>query len=397
MGLWHSRGESDSMSRNAGRSGLVVVVLVAVMLVGGAVFAAWLATGSGTGQATAGVAVDLVVSPATPDDLLYPGSSADVGLEITNPNPYPVLVTSIVGDGPITSGVAACDDPGNGAGFADQSGLWDVDAGQTVQIHLPGAASMALTSPEECQGESFSIPVTATGAAGTSGGSTTTTTTSGAATTWYQDADNDLYGDDATTIVQVDQPAGYVADGGDCDDTDSTTYPGAPEVADGVDNDCDGTVDEGIDTDSDGLTDNDENSVYGTDPTNVDTDSDGLSDGEEVAVGIDPLDADTDDDGLSDGDEIGRGTDPTRFDTDSDLLGDGLETGASVGVPSGGSGIYVYSGTDLSVFAADGDAGATVTDPLDDDSDGDGLLDGEEDANGNGMVDSGETDPNVFN
>ena len=396
MGLWQSRRESDSRSRNAGRSVLVVAVLVGVMLVGGAVFAAWLATGSGTGQATAGVAVDLVVSPATPDDLLYPGGSADVGLEITNPNPYPVLVTSIVGDGSITSGVPACDDPGNGVGFADQTGLWDVDAGQTVQIHLSGAASMALTSPEECQGENFSIPVTATGASGTSGGSTTTTTTSGAATTWYQDLDSDLFGNDAVTLVQVDQPVDFVAGGGDCDDTDSTTYPGAPELADGVDNDCDGVVDEDIDTDGDGLTDDAENTVYGTDPTNADTDSDGVSDGDEIDMTIDPRDADSDDDGLSDGAEVGLGTDPALFDTDADGLGDGLETGVSAGVPSGGTGMFGYGGTDLGVFTPDGDAGASTTDPLDADTDGDGRVDGSEDVNGNGVVDGGEFDPNVF-
>src|SRR5687767_13720877 len=33
------------------------------------------------------------------------------------------------------------------------------------------------------------------------------------------------------------------------------------------------------------------------------------------------------------------------------------------------------------------------TDPLDDDTDNDGLLDGTEDASGNGVVDMGETDP----
>jgi hypothetical protein len=166
---------------------------------------------------------------------------------------------------------------------------------------------------------------------------------------------------------------------------------------DGIDNDCDGVIDEDLDTDGDGLTDADENLIYRTNPSNADTDNDGLIDGDEIGMAIDPLDADSDDDGLSDGDEIARGTDPGLFDTDGDGLGDGLETGVSAGVSDGGTGMFTYAGTDLSVFTPDGDAGATTTDALDDDSDGDGLLDGEEDANGNGVVDGMETDPNVFN
>ena len=46
---------------------------------------------------------------------------------------------------------------------------------------------------------------------------------------------------------------GFTLRQGDCDDTDDSIYPGAPDVQDSVDNDCDGTIDEGApDTDDDG-------------------------------------------------------------------------------------------------------------------------------------------------
>ncbi len=62
--------------------------------------------------------------------------------------------------------------------------------------------------------------------------------------TWYEDADGDLYGDLASTDIDCNQPAGFVADDTDCDDAVATTFPGAPEPCDGIDNDCDTAIDE---------------------------------------------------------------------------------------------------------------------------------------------------------
>lgn len=81
------------------------------------------------------------------------------------------------------------------------------------------------------------------------------------------------------------------------------------------------------DYDADGILDGEEVYLYGTDPLNNDTDGDGLLDGDEVYLyGTDPLSADTDGDGLSDTDELFiYGTDPLRWDTDGDGVSDGDE------------------------------------------------------------------------
>jgi hypothetical protein len=66
------------------------------------------------------------------------------------------------------------------------------------------------------------------------------------APTWYADGDSDGYGVSTSTIVACAQPPGYVADGTDCDDTSNTTYPGATELCDGYDNDCNGVEDDTV-------------------------------------------------------------------------------------------------------------------------------------------------------
>jgi hypothetical protein len=61
---------------------------------------------------------------------------------------------------------------------------------------------------------------------------------------YYQDVDKDGYGRDAGSRLSAIPLAGYVLLGGDCHDFDATIYPGAPEVKNGKDDNCNGQVDE---------------------------------------------------------------------------------------------------------------------------------------------------------
>ncbi len=160
------------------------------------------------------------------------------------------------------------------------------------------------------------------------------------------------------------------------------------------------TAPDNPDTDGDGLSDGDEVNKYGTKVKDADSDSDGLSDGDEVKVyGSDPLSADSDSDGLTDGEEVFTyNSDPTNIDSDGDGLTDGDEVLVYLSDPSktdsDGDGlsdsdeVFNYQ-TSPSMFDSDGD-GLTdseevvpgkdgyVTDPVNSDTDGDGLSDSDE-------------------
>ncbi len=144
------------------------------------------------------------------------------------------------------------DDDCDGAAGADEVDadadgfmICDGDCDDADGAVYPGAVEVCNTIDDNCDG----------------------TVDEGVTTTFYADADGDTYGDLNTTIEDCAAPSGYVADSTDCDDADAAVYPGAVEVCNAIDDNCDGNIDEGVlltfYADADGDT-------YGDDATTVD-------------------------------------------------------------------------------------------------------------------------------
>ena len=145
---------------------------LAVLVVGGMVFAAWVVPGTGQGYAKAKQALALTTDDlgATTTDLLYPGATGDVKVKVNNPNPFPVTVTAVDGNGAVDSDKASCTDVGGdltkktGVSFANQTLNSNnvVPANGSVTLTLNNAVSMSNQSVNACQGAVFTIPVSFT-------------------------------------------------------------------------------------------------------------------------------------------------------------------------------------------------------------------------------------------
>lgn len=148
----------------------VGLVLVLSLVAGGAAYASFTAGGSGSGSAPTGTMQPVTVSAFTggdePSTTLVPGGAADVIVRVTNPNPTPVYVYGVAGNGPIAADSlhASCSDTGVTftAPASPLSPAVDVPAASSLLFHLPGAAAMDLSSDSACQGATFEIPVTLT-------------------------------------------------------------------------------------------------------------------------------------------------------------------------------------------------------------------------------------------
>lgn len=212
-------------------------------------------------------------------------------------------------------------------------------------------------------------------------------------------------------------------------DTDGDGLTDREEDADSdciVDGEADETSPDVADTDGDGLSDYIEVEKLKTDPNLSDTDGDGLSDGDEDVnqdgeiddtTETNPLDSDSDNDGLNDAEERALGTYPNDGDSDDDgdsdgdSNGDGVNDDACPMIHSSNGECYYDScspGVPLAfdqdtdgdgIMDDDEDAnwdcerGADETDAGNEDTDGDGISDGIEDYDQDGEYESGEYNP----
>jgi MYXO-CTERM domain-containing protein len=223
------------------------------------------------------------------------------------------------------------------------------------------------------------------------------------------DPQADTDGDGLINLLDPDSDNDGLYDGTElglgCDSpgTDTSKHHCIPDADNGAtktdplkaDSDGGGARDGSEDWNLNGKLDADETdpSSAGDDASVVDSDKDKLGDKLEAFLHSDPMDADSDDDGVLDGDEANPADDTDGdglvclLDADSD--NDGLFDGTEVGNTCLNAATNKATGH----CKPDANHGVTKTSAVRRDTDGGGASDGSEDANLNGLVDPGETDP----
>ena len=256
---------------------------------------------------------------------------------------------------------ADCDGKIDHADADSDGALSCEDCDDTDGAVFPGA-------PEVCNGVDDDCDGTADGAAALD------------ATAWYADADADGYGSAATEQQACAAPSGFVDNLDDCDDTAAAVHPGATEVCDGIDNDCDGSADGAdatdavqfwADADADGYGDASIDTWACVAPTGFVSTADDCDDADPtVSPGATEVcgGSDEDCDGLiDDADASVTGTIVFYADSDADGFGAAAVQASACVAPRG----YVTADTDCDDTDGSVHPGATeVCDGADNDCDG---------------------------
>lgn len=153
--------------RPARRRGLLMSVLLTVLVIAatGVAFALWTGSGGGAGSATTGTTQAVALSPGTVSSQIYPGGQSAIAVTVTNPNPGPVKVGSLLLDTTQGTGGFAVDGAHGTCGLASLSFTtqtnggagWTIPASGSSALSLANSLSMNANAANACQGASFTV------------------------------------------------------------------------------------------------------------------------------------------------------------------------------------------------------------------------------------------------
>lgn len=105
-----------------------------------------------------------------------------------------------------------------------------------------------VSNPSDCNDSNPTIYPSASETCNGADDNCNTTIDEGVQNVYYVDADNDFFGNAAFPILACTNPFGYVSNNSDCNDNNNFVYPNANELCNGIDDDCDSFIDEGVQT-----------------------------------------------------------------------------------------------------------------------------------------------------
>jgi hypothetical protein len=170
VSLASTRPTAPTRRRPLRRRALGPLAVLTVVTAAGAVIAMWTGSGSGAGSGASGSTVAVTLSAGTPGDGLHPGGTDDVDLAVTNTNPSPVRLGSLVldtdqgtGGFSVDAGHSGCavsalslgTQTNGGAGWTVPARVGAVDG--TVAITLADALAMDVDADGACQGATFTV------------------------------------------------------------------------------------------------------------------------------------------------------------------------------------------------------------------------------------------------